>query len=449
MKLRNSLLVRYLLIILIAIMILPLSFPVMAILFYAPISLKEEAPNLYLDGTDIERTWRLAATDLAGASDEEINNKINTLHSKYDKASMFWVDETGTTKLMIPAGQSIPSEWTPSYTVDFMKQRYGGDPFTIVSFIGNSKTEGFMVFQVPRSEMISMGEKIRDEYDYIMVIGTIAILVIFVFMSGIFFYKIRKRLIRVAKAMTTPAENGIPLPISIQKQDEIGQLENAFNEMIKELEISRKREKEEEGLRRQLIANLSHDLRTPLTTIRSHTYSLQKEVMSDKGKQSIELIDKKISYLGQLIENLLSYTLLSSKKYPYNPQRIDVARKLRECFANWYPVFEHAGFEIELYTPEHPVYWIVDAQWFERILDNLFQNINRHAATGKYIGIKLEEKNDRTTLTIQDHGPGMDGQSNGKGAGIGLTIVSLMIKEMNLNWDINSRNNGTTISIWK
>ncbi|GGD86876.1 sensor histidine kinase [Paenibacillus nasutitermitis] len=279
----------------------------------------------------------------------------------------------------------------------------------------------------------------------IILIGSI--LGTFILISWLFFYRIRKRLLRLQGAMARQSDNGIPHPVSIEKRDEIGQLEVSFNNMIQELETSRHREKEEEGLRRQLIANLSHDLRTPITAIRGHAYRLKKEPLSVKGQESLDSIDTKITHLGQLIENLLSYTLLTSGKYPYRPVESDIVRLVRTSFAAWYPVFENMGFCIELELPETTFKWKVDPQWMERMLDNLFQNILRHAKDGKYIGIQVETKLQR--IIIEDRGPGMNGESAEKGAGIGLSIADLMRQEMKLHWEFETNAGGTKILIGK
>ena len=248
--------------------------------------------------------------------------------------------------------------------------------------------------------------------------------------------------------MSKPAANGIPVPLDVKKQDEIGQLEESFNRMVHQLEESRKREKEEEELRRQLIANLSHDLRTPLTTIRGHAYRLNKEPLSEKGRQSLEIVDQKVEYLGQLTENLLSYTLLSAGKYPFHPKKSNVIQLMKKSCAAWYPVFENEGFEIELEIPDNAIYWDVDVQWFERILDNLFQNILRHANMGKWISVRVEISHGQSVMIIEDKGLGMGRESTEKGAGIGLSIVSLMLKEMKIKWEIDSTEQGTQIRLF-
>ncbi len=358
-----------------------------------------------------------------------------------------WVDAHGQKQLQMNMNGNYPDKWTAAEAIQFMKSTYDADPFTTVAFIGQDPEQGFMVLQVPRGILNQVKAPYWDNYSYISFISTLILVAGFLIVSFIFFYRIRKRLLRLQKAMNRHGDSGIPAPIEVTNEDEIGSLENAFNEMIAKLQSSRKREQEEEALRRQLIASLSHDLRTPLTTIQGHAYRLSKEQLSKQGEASLKLIDSKVGYLGRLIENLFSYTLLSSGKYPFRPGRHDIARLIRSAVANWYPVFEQEGFEIKLDLTEEAVYAQIDPQWMERVLDNLFQNVLNHASSGKYIGVSLRASAESFELSLSDRGPGVDGESSGKGAGIGLSIVALMLKEMKLEWEMNSTSEGTEIII--
>ena len=87
--------------------------------------------------------------------------------------------------------------------------------------------------------------------------------------------------------------------------------------------------------------------------------------------------------------------------------------------------------------------WEVDPQWVHRVLDNLFQNIYRHAKSGQFVAVRIENE----TIVIEDHGPGMKGKSSQKGVGVGLSIVSLMLKEMQLDWNIETSEHGTIMTI--
>lgn len=443
-KLRKSLLAQYLLIILVAMMIIPFTLPVLSIIFYNSME-QAESSIRYYNGTDLEAMWVETAKGLSGASEEKIHQELSEMKSVYQEASMYWVDDKGQTKDKFPESISVPDTWTASDAIHFMKNNrgYTVDPFTIVAFIGHEQQEGFMVLQIPRPDMVSPSDKLRAKYNYIFPVALLFIFALFILISTLFFYRIRKRLLHLQEVMATPEANGIPPTIEVSKQDEIGRLEHSFNRMVQELEMSRLREIEEEELRKELIANLSHDLRTPLTTIRGHAYRLKKEPLSTKGQESLDFIDEKVGYMGELIENLLSYTLLTTGKYPYYPENVDMVRLVRNSFAAWYPTFENLQFDIELTIPDKLLMWDVDPQWVHRVLDNLFQNIYRHANSGQFIAVRIENE----TIVIEDHGPGMKGNSSQKGLGIGHSIVSLMLKDMQLDWSIETSEQGTTMTI--
>ena len=443
-KLRNSLLAQYLLLIVIATMIIPISIPTLSIIFYNTLY-SEDTSNRYYNGSDLEAMWHDTAQDLSGASEDQIREKLVELKDIYKDASFYWVDASGKTRDKLPESLPVPDTWTASFAIDFMKKNRGMtiDPFTVIAFIGHDKNEGFMVLQVPRADMESPSDKLRAQYNYLFPIALLIVFGLFILISTLFFYRIRKRLVHLQGAMATPDTNGIPAPVVVRREDEIGRLEQSFNRMVQELETGRLRQMEEEELRRDLIANLSHDLRTPLTTIRAHAYRIQKEEISTKGQESLDFIDEKINYMGDLIDNLLSYTLLTTGKYPYNPEKTDIIRLIRTSFAAWYPLYENLQFEIAIDIPEQQVIWEIDPQWMHRIFDNLHQNIYRHAKNGQFVSVRFEDG----AIHIQDHGPGMKAHSTQKGVGVGLSIVSLMLKEMNLKWVIDTDEQGTQIKI--
>ena len=445
-KIKNSLLLQYLLIILLATTIIPIAIPVLSIVFYN-IGNPEESLDRYYNGTDLENMWHQTAKGLAGASDEQIHSKLKELKSIYQESSIYWVDSTGQTRDKFPESLSVPNQWSASFAIDFIKKNRGYtiDPFTVVAFIGNNPDAGFMVLQLSRADMVSPSGLIYKSYGYIFPIAILMIFILFILISMLFFYRIRKRLLHLQEVMAAPEANSIPSTIEVTKEDEIGRLGQSFNRMIHELEISREREQEEEKLRKELIANLSHDLRTPLTTIRGHAYRLKNEPLSSKGQESLEFIDEKVSYMGELIENLLSYTLLSTGKYPYYPEQVDINRLIRTSFAAWYPIFENLHFDIQLDIPENKLVWEVDPQMFHRVLDNFFQNIYRHAKSGQFVAVRIENEK----IVIEDHGPGMKAKSNEQGIGVGLSVVSLMLKEMQLDWTIDTSEQGTRMIIKK
>ncbi|RAR40651.1 HAMP domain-containing sensor histidine kinase [Paenibacillus sp. MDMC362] len=275
------------------------------------------------------------------------------------------------------------------------------------------------------------------------------IIVAFVILSWLFFLKLQKRLARLQEVMSFSAKNNsFPKPISVQsdRMDEIDQLGVSFNWMIQQLEDSRKRAFEEELLRHRLIANLSHDLRTPLTILRGHVTRLDKESMSLEGQHSLTEVNHTITRVGDLMDDLLSYTLLTSGKHPFEPVSTDIVRLVRASVAAWYPVFEEKEIQLDVDLPaEETFYWEADPNWITRVLDNLFQNILRHAAEGKYANIVVDVEKEQ--IIVADRGPGLDNSSHERGAGIGLSTCHYMLKKMNLKANFTSNENGTRVTI--
>lgn len=443
-KFFQSLLARYMLIILLALFLLQISFIIIASI----------AVNLDVDEKEeykaIENEWHKEATHLQNVSQNKVHQHFQKWQQQYPKASMFWVNQSGNLVDTLNVKQELPSKWTSAFTAKFIKNRYEGDPFTIIAFIGGDETNGFIVLELPREIFEPATQEIYDRYGNLLLIGIIVIISLFILVSFLFFWRIRKRLLHLQESMTTRDVDKLPVQTEVKRNDEVGQLEQTFNEMVQKLRKSKQREQQEEQLRKELIANISHDLRTPLTKIQSQIYSLEREPLTQAGKQVIKSLENSIADTDRLMENLMSYTLLMASKYNFEQKEIDVVRHVRQCMASWYPSFENAGFQIDInLKPFEVSNWKIDPIWLGRIIDNLLQNILRHAKFGRYVGISTETTNQYDAFVIQDKGKGMTSESNKAGAGIGLSIVDMMTKGMNLDWNIDSSEHGTIIKLIK
>lgn len=452
-KFKNSLLSRYLIIVLTALVFIPVLLPVSFLgswvinrVVFDPFV--KHTSNPYKSSSSLSVVWHREALNLKQASETQINARLQKLKQMYPEASIFRVNHEGQTTLELPPQPKLPDKWTSEQLIQFMKDSQNGRPYTVVAFIGDNAGigKGFIVFQLPR-ELLNSSKGNNTDLRFYGVLMLLLIL-FFVVMSYLFIQGIRRRLLRLSKAMDRSAENGIPLPIEVGRPDEIGGLEAAFNGMISQLLISRSRERGEEALRNSLISNLSHDLRTPLTVIGSHLYSLKGEQLSEQGQTSIVLMETKLQDLDHLIDHLLSYNLLTSGKYKMELQNRDILRLVRESAAAWYPLWEKEGLQPEIELDDQTLNWTVDAKAFRRVLDNLFQNAVRHATAGRYIGLFVREYEGRKALVIVDHGPGMQASSNRKGAGLGLAITDMLLKEMGLARRAENGPEGLTVWIY-
>lgn len=451
---RNSLMSRYLLIVILAMVFLPVVFPTVSLLFAVSTSWLSDKPEItlpYGSAREIELRWHEEARMMKDRSDEEIKSLLVTLAKEYNEAHLFWVNSDGAIMFDTANRENGSARWSPSDAVEYMKMAGNNkENFIVVAFVGGGQSDaerGFISIELPRVLVTTPSYAQFGPLYYALFMTVVP--AIFILISWSFFRQIIKRLIRLKGALSTPGADGIPLPVKVNKKDEIGRLEESFNGMVSQLRESQEQQKKEEHLRKNLIADLSHDLRTPLTVVRGHVHALNKEPLTDSGKESLHRIEGKMDDLSGLIDNLLSYNLLASGKYTVKLEPIDVLRMVRESVAAWYPIWEKENFEIDIdiEDEEKPVIWDVDKQGFHRVLDNLFQNIVRHAKDGRYVRVAAENRSGKRYLIIEDRGPGMDIKSEHAGAGIGLSIVDLLLARMDLIRMVEYTGQGTKILI--
>lgn len=198
-KFRKSLLTRYVLILGIAFVFIPVMIPISFIAVWGVNVLlnpdhygHEIRP--YGTGKQIEAAWHQAACELKGSQAETINAKLREMKQRYPDAALYWVDTAGMTRLQLPEQASVPPQWSLEDTIAFMKQRVDADPFTVVAFIGGDEQakQGFMVLELPRKYMvIQKGEQFSDNRFYGVFIAIL--LGAFVLLSYLFFSDIRDR----------------------------------------------------------------------------------------------------------------------------------------------------------------------------------------------------------------------------------------------------------------
>jgi hypothetical protein len=151
MKWVKSLQIKYLMIIFIAVLIIPFSVPFVSMLVFVPQIAMDDQKSTFEGFSQLEELWHEEAKQLADQSDTTINQHLQELHKKYPESQMFWVDRSGKTRETYNYEGELPDKWTPSYTIQFMKQHFDADPFTVVAFLGGDSTNGFMVIQVDRT----------------------------------------------------------------------------------------------------------------------------------------------------------------------------------------------------------------------------------------------------------------------------------------------------------
>ena len=209
---------------------------------------------------------------------------------------------------------------------------------------------------------------------------------------------------------------------------------------------------------KELISNISHDLRTPLTSIKGYQQLLEKTPLDKHQVQLLKTAQKSTDELGLLIENFFEYSYLVTAKTEPNLEKININNLIVECVLSYIAIFEEKNLNVNIKdTP--PVFVLGDKNMLIRIIENLLNNCAKHSLGD--IDIKIEFlQNAKITFTNpinQDTNINVDklfhrfytsDSTRNKSTGLGLSIVEFLVKQMDGNVGAYLNKTDHTLSIF-
>ena len=200
-----------------------------------------------------------------------------------------------------------------------------------------------------------------------------------------------------------------------------------------------------QGTNRQLMTSLSHDVRTPLTTLIGYLDAAHRGLVSGREKDdSIETARRKAYDLKEYIDALFDWFKLNSDEFILTMDTVEAAELTRNILIDWIPVLEEKRIDYRIHIPEQPFRVRLDPDAYLRILNNLIQNVIAHSHADR-MELSLSTRDGKLILLVADNGVGMEredlkhiferlykcdkGRSE-KGSGLGLSIVRQLVEKM-------------------
>lgn len=180
--------------------------------------------------------------------------------------------------------------------------------------------------------------------------------------------------------------------IEIRGNDELAELCTSINDMSKELKYRREKEKEIEDAKNELITNVSHDLRTPLTSIIGYVDLLRRKEYKNEDQlgQYIDVIYHKSQDLQTLINELFEYTKLTTPGIKINRSRVELGGLLEQLVGEYTPIFGKEGLTIKRDIPAQDIYVEVDIEKIVRVFENILMNAMKYSTGPSDIYVKLK-----------------------------------------------------------
>lgn len=186
-------------------------------------------------------------------------------------------------------------------------------------------------------------------------------------------------------------QNGAERPAGKDLGTAMEQLENIRQGMAGAVDEQMKSER----MKVELIANVSHDLKTPLTSIISYVQFLKEEEgLPEHVKDYVRILDEKSQRLKNMVQDVFSVSKAASGELPMNMERLDFGKLLRQTLADMDEEIQGSGVSFRTEIPETPVMIFADGQRMYRVFQNLFQNALKYSLEGSrvYVALKVEGK---------------------------------------------------------
>ncbi|KGR79361.1 MFS domain-containing histidine kinase [Ureibacillus manganicus] len=248
---------------------------------------------------------------------------------------------------------------------------------------------------------------------------------------------------RIVKQTEDMAEGRLTTDIKVKGKSPLAQHAKNLNRLREGVKKSMIEQAKSERLKTELITNVSHDLRTPLTSIITYTDLLKNpDITEDERKRYIDVLDKKSARLKTLIEDLFEVSKMASGNIELSKQRVDLTQLFKQAIGEHDESFKEIGLDLKVSTPEQQLYAYVDGQKIWRVLDNLVVNALKYSLKGSRVYLTLKQNGRDAEFTVKnissyelgDHVEELterfkraDASRHTDGSGLGLAIAQSIV----------------------
>ncbi len=213
-----------------------------------------------------------------------------------------------------------------------------------------------------------------------------------------------------------------------------------------------------EQMRKSFVANASHELRSPLTSMQGFLQAMLDGTIEDKDRpQYLQIVFNETKRLGALINSMLDLSRLESGAMPLNPQSFDVNELINSVVDRFKPALHNKNIDIKLALEKPTAYVFADKDKITQVLTNLIDNAIKYSSDNSDITVTTQLKGNKVYVSIKDHGEGIGKKeqmfiwdrfymadkartpSKSKGTGLGLSIVKRIIDDHKESIRVDSR----------
>lgn len=270
----------------------------------------------------------------------------------------------------------------------------------------------------------------------------------------------------IADAVQSISEGNLNTSIDVIGDDEFSSMASNLNKMAEDIRQLMDKEREAERTKNELITNVAHDLRTPLTSIIGYLELLNtnRSLEEELRWKYIEIAYGKARRLEKLIEDLFGFTKLNYGKIAMHVSQLDIVKLLGQLLEEAYPNFVEKGLSYDLQSNVPAKVITADGNLLARLFDNLIGNAIKYGADGKRVLVRILAQDEIVTVSVTNYGYVIPSEelpllfnkfyrveqsrsSSTGGTGLGLAIVKEIVDMHGGTIDVSSGLDGTVFTV--
>lgn len=372
------------------------------------------------------------------------NNAAPSSH--WDARRTFFTLTNANGTIIYGMGQESPGQTIPLPKLNV------GEPLKV-----NGQTVGWLIFNPPQGRFnpTTPEANFLDSVTQATIYSALGATLIALILGGILAYTMTRSLRELTAATQLLARGNLGHKVKVRSQDELGVLANSFNQMSTEMERSY-------DLRRQMTADIAHDLRTPLSVIMGYTEALSDGKLQGSSEM-FTVMHTEAQHLSHLIDDLKTLSLADAGELPLSCQPVSPQDLLKRTAAAHQVTAEKQGIEIGVEAASDLPLIEIDMERMVQVMGNLVSNAVRYTPAGGKIMLCASAQNGQVSIRVIDNGSGMASEDlpyifersfradkarvqNGE-TGLGLAIAKSLVEAQNGSISVDSKKNEGTVFI--
>lgn len=312
----------------------------------------------------------------------------------------------------------------------------------------SSAVSGVLIISAPLAAVKETKAIIKGQ---LMVVTAILVL-ISLLLTYYFSKAFTKPILKINEAAAEMAGGNLSVRVDVESSDELGMLSDTINNLSVQLQKI-------EQLRKELIANVSHEFRTPLSLIKGYAETIRDVTgnIPEKRNRQLEIILEETDRLKNMVNDILNLSQMQSEHFQLNIEPFDIVYAVKNIKSRFLYILEEKGLSLDILVCNDSIVVMGDELQIEQVLYNFVNNACNHTANGGCIQIKILDVKDNVEIEVLDNGEGIPedelqyiwdrfyrASKEAKGTGLGLSIAKRILEAHNSSYGVESNlNKGT------